>query len=72
MFYVDPDFMTREAFDRWFESGKIVHVHSYTVNTIKPGPATVEVVGPRPPQTPSWIARVEYDEQNVIKKVLTD
>lgn len=67
--YVDPDFDTLESFTAWFVSGKIVHVFEHHVGLITPGPGKCEVEGPRPPKDSVWLAKVEYDENNVIKKV---
>jgi hypothetical protein len=67
--FVDPDFLTFEAFEEWFLSGKIVHVFEYHSGLISSGPDSCMVEGPRPPAQWTWTAFVEYDENFVIKGV---
>ena len=68
--YVDPDFETLDEFCQWIVGGRICHVFEYHSGLIEPGPGICEVEGPRSPGIPVWLACVEYDENNVIKRIL--
>jgi hypothetical protein len=69
MHYTDPDYDTYDDLMEAFLSGFIIHVFDYEDGAIDPGPDVCEVHGPRPPRTPTWVAFVQYDENNVIKGV---
>ena len=45
-------------------------MYDYEVGEIEPGPGVADVQGPRPPKLATWWARVEYNENNEIKRII--